>query len=123
MRPELITRRAEAERAMTASWREVLGVDNVGLDDNFFDLGGNSLRAIQLYARLRDVVGVELAIVDLFKHPSIRCLVDAIYPGSAMYRAEASPMSLDSVQERVIKQRQALSQRRPGVVRRITDDA
>ena len=114
MRPELVTRRAEVERVMTASWREVLGVENVGLDDNFFDLGGNSLGAIQLYAMLRGVLGVEFAIIDLFKHPSIRSLVDAIYPGDAIYPAEAPPMALQAVQERVIKQRQALGQRRPG---------
>jgi mycobactin peptide synthetase MbtE len=123
MRPELVTRRAEVERTMTANWREVLGVERVGLDDNFFDLGGNSLQAIQLYAMLRGALGVELAVLDLFKHPSIRSLVDAIYPGDAIDPPEASPMALQAVQERVIKQRQALGQRRPGVVRMITDHA
>ena len=117
MRSELTTRRSEAERAMAAGWREVLGVHSVGLDDNFFDLGGNSLRALQLYAKLRDVLGVELSIVDLFKHPSIRSLIDAIFP------AEAAAMPLRSVQERATKQRQAMSQRPPGVLRRITDHA
>jgi acyl carrier protein len=109
---ELTLRRAEAERVIAAHFREVLAVASVGLDDNFFDLGGNSLMAIQLYAKLREVLGVEFSIVDLFKHPSIRSLVDGIFP------TEASSVSETSIQERVIRQRQALSETRDAVVRR-----
>jgi acyl carrier protein len=117
MTAELASRRAEVEPVMAAHWREVLAVPSVGLDDNFFDLGGNSLMAIQLCAKLREVLDVEFSIVDLFKHPSIRALVDAIFP------TEASPISGTSIEERVIKQRQALSQTRGAVVRRIIGHA
>jgi acyl carrier protein len=117
VRSDLATNRADAERAVAAGWREVLGVESVGLDDNFFDLGGNSLRAVELYAKLRDVLSVDLSVVDLFKYPTIRSLIDATFP------AEAPPASLQPIQERATKQRHALNQRRPAVFRRISDHA
>ncbi|MFI8517800.1 amino acid adenylation domain-containing protein [Streptomyces sp. NPDC085481] len=57
----------EAERALAALFREVLRVDRVGADDSFFDLGGNSLLATRLVARVRAELAVELPIRTVFE--------------------------------------------------------
>jgi amino acid adenylation domain-containing protein len=62
------------ERTLAGVWRDVLGVGAVGRDDNFFDLGGNSLRLVQVQSRLQLALGRELTIVDLFRYPTIRAL-------------------------------------------------
>jgi len=62
------------ERTLAGVWRDVLGVGAVGRDDNFFDLGGNSLRLVQVQSRLQLALGRELSIVDLFRYPTIRAL-------------------------------------------------
>jgi len=56
---------------LTAIWRELLGVDEVRPDDDFFDLGGDSLRSAELVQRLRDRFGVELPPAALFDNPTI----------------------------------------------------
>ncbi len=52
-------------------WADLLGVDKVGIDDNFFDLGGNSLLSIQCVAQLEGH-GLKLPIVKLYQHPTIK---------------------------------------------------
>jgi len=64
----------DIEKTIADVWKEALDTDRVGLDDNFFDLGGNSLRIIQVHMKLRDRVMKELALVDLFRFPTIRAL-------------------------------------------------
>jgi amino acid adenylation domain-containing protein len=65
---------AEWECAVAAIWCEVLGVDRVGRDDNFFDLGGHSLLLARVQARLAETRGIELPLVDLFRHPTVSSL-------------------------------------------------
>jgi acyl carrier protein len=64
----------EAEHAIAAIVREVLGRERVGVEENFFDLGGNSLLLVQVHARLEEAFGVEIAVVELFNHPTVRAL-------------------------------------------------
>ncbi|WP_239083463.1 phosphopantetheine-binding protein, partial [Asanoa ishikariensis] len=61
-----------AEQTVAAVWCEVLGVAEVGADDNFFDIGGQSLLAIGLAARLRRRLGRPVPLVAVFKHPVLR---------------------------------------------------
>ncbi len=61
------------EATLAAIWAEVLGRGNIGAEDNFFDLGGDSIKAIQIMARLHRL-DLRLAIRDFFAHPSIRAL-------------------------------------------------
>ena len=56
----------ETEMALAAIWRELLKLDRVGRQDNFFALGGHSLLAVRMITRVQQTLGVEVAIRDLF---------------------------------------------------------
>jgi amino acid adenylation domain-containing protein len=82
LRPELeavyVAPSTEVEQRIAAVWREVLGVAQVGIHDNFFHLGGHSLTALQVIARLRRVFRVELSLRRLFEAPTVAELAQAI---------------------------------------------
>ncbi|WP_044358217.1 phosphopantetheine-binding protein, partial [Paenibacillus sp. E194] len=63
-----------AEELVSAVWCQLLGVERIGIYDSFFDLGGHSLLAAQAVSRLREVFGVEVAVRDLFQHPTLESL-------------------------------------------------
>ncbi|MCR8643269.1 amino acid adenylation domain-containing protein [Paenibacillus sp. N1-5-1-14] len=69
---QYIAPRNEWEQALATIWSEVLGVLPIGIDDNFFDLGGHSMRTIQIRSRIKQQLGIELALKDLFDHQTIR---------------------------------------------------
>jgi amino acid adenylation domain-containing protein len=62
----------DLEREIAVVWREVLGRAAVGVEDNFFDLGGHSLLLVRLHARLQQVLQREIPLLDLFAHPTVR---------------------------------------------------
>lgn len=64
--------RSEAERRISRIWLDLLQVNDVGLDDNFFDLGGHSLLIVRMTARLKETFGKDISVVDLFQHPTVR---------------------------------------------------
>jgi amino acid adenylation domain-containing protein len=70
--------RTPAELAVAAIWREVLGIAEVGAEDDFFLLGGHSLAATRVLSRLRQELGVELALSDLFEHAVLADLAAAV---------------------------------------------
>ncbi|WP_027170194.1 hybrid non-ribosomal peptide synthetase/type I polyketide synthase [Mesorhizobium sp. WSM3224] len=55
-------------------WKDVLNLDRVDVDDNFFDVGGHSLAVVQVQARIHDRLGIDCKILDLFEHTTIRRL-------------------------------------------------
>ncbi|MFH8336566.1 non-ribosomal peptide synthase/polyketide synthase [Streptomyces sp. AM6-12] len=68
--------RTDAERLLAGIWAELLGVERVGADDNFFMLGGDSILSIQVVSRAR-AAGLTLTPRDLFKHPTVAGLAAA----------------------------------------------
>jgi amino acid adenylation domain-containing protein len=65
------------EAALCEAWGAVLKVERVGVDDNYFDIGGDSIRSIAIVAHARKQ-GIELALVDIFKHLTVRSLAQAL---------------------------------------------
>jgi len=61
------------EKAIAETWSDVLGIKEVGIDDGFFELGGDSMRALQIVARLRER-GVQITLEELFRRQTIRDL-------------------------------------------------
>ena len=70
--------RTEVEEVLCGIWAEVLGLERVGIHDNFFDLGGHSLLATQVIARVRDVFQTELPLQRIFERPTVAGLVAAL---------------------------------------------
>ncbi|MFI0479414.1 non-ribosomal peptide synthase/polyketide synthase [Actinomadura sp. 9N215] len=87
-RPELgtayVAPSTATEELLAGVWAELLGLERVGVADNFFALGGHSLLATQVMSRVREVLGVEVALAALFDAPSVRGLagvIDGAGPG------------------------------------------
>lgn len=70
-RAERTAPRNAIEREIARVWEEVLGVDQAGTDESFFDVGGHSLLATKVVLRLRKALGVELPVHSLFESPTI----------------------------------------------------
>jgi amino acid adenylation domain-containing protein len=70
--------RTAAEAAVTDVWKDVLGVDRIGLDTSFFDLGGHSLLATQVVSRLREMYAVEVPVKTFFEAGTVRGVARAI---------------------------------------------
>ena len=70
----------ELERKIAGVWQQVLGIDQIGIKDNFFDLGGNSLVGLQVIAELRKALEVELTPIVLYEAPTIEAQVRYLSP-------------------------------------------
>jgi amino acid adenylation domain-containing protein len=90
-RPDLgapaVPPRTPVERALADIWADVLGLDVVGVDDEFLDLGGDSLRAAQIAARARERFAVALSPTELFAAPTVAAMAVAVVQA----RLDATP--------------------------------
>ncbi|WP_282692101.1 non-ribosomal peptide synthetase [Streptomyces sp. CC208A] len=92
--------RTAEERTMAAIWAEVLGVERVGVTDDFFDLGGDSILSIQVVFKSRRA-GLQVSSSDLFRHPTVERLVAAAGRDrrvAATQDAEAGEVPLTPIQ-------------------------
>jgi acyl carrier protein len=64
----------ELERTLTQLWKRILKVPNVGLEDNFFDLGGDSLLLVAVHSNLQKILQTQIPLTDLFEFATIRKL-------------------------------------------------
>ena len=97
---------SELEQAIAAIWQEVLGLDQVSVNDNFFDLGGNSVGMIQVHGRLVRALGRDLPITQVFRYSTIGSLAAAIADESG------SAAAVESAREAAAKQREAAERQR-----------
>ncbi|MDZ7286762.1 MAG: amino acid adenylation domain-containing protein [candidate division KSB1 bacterium] len=104
--------RNEAERTLAELWQNVLHVPAVGVNDNFFEMGGHSLNLIQLQLKIKEVFGREVSVVDLFRFPTITALA-----GHLSQAREEQP-TLQKTGERAARQREALERQRQQAQRR-----
>ncbi|MFJ7149032.1 amino acid adenylation domain-containing protein [Streptomyces sp. NPDC100445] len=118
------------ENRLTGLWCEVLGRDRVGRDENFFDLGGNSLLLVAAQNAVNQAFGCDLPIVDLFAHPTVRDLARHLSDRTGPQAADtptahtptahtpaptgpgaSGPSGLDRAKERAQRQRAARARR------------
>ncbi len=108
-RPELesvfVAPEGGVEKTLAEIWRAVLGVERVGIHDNFFDLGGHSLLLTKVHSQLQAALGREVAMIDLFRYSTISTLAKYLSNG------READMSEDSA-DRAERQRVALEQQR-----------
>ena len=78
---EFVLPRTELEQTIAAAWKAALGIEQVGVYDNFFDLGGHSLRMIQIHQKLRAELSVDIELLHLFQFPTIDSLVRFLNAG------------------------------------------
>ena len=104
------------EKAIAGIWQEFLHLEKIGINDNFFDLGGHSLLLTQVHSRLSEMYmdKKELTIVDLFRFPTIYTLARHIEEKEKQNQSEEK---YQKIQDRAAKQRQAFS-RKPSFSRR-----
>ncbi|MFC4015626.1 SDR family NAD(P)-dependent oxidoreductase [Nonomuraea purpurea] len=69
---------ASVRERLAALWTEVLGHQGIDADSDFFELGGNSLTAVELMSRIRDEFGVQMSIVAMFDHPTVGALAESL---------------------------------------------
>jgi natural product biosynthesis luciferase-like monooxygenase protein len=100
----------EIERELTAIWKDVLHLPQVGVTQNFFDLGGHSLLVVQVLSRIRSGFGKEIPIADIFRFPTIRAL--ARHLGNEAEIAQAPALG-KSVERGAARREMRLGRQRP----------
>ena len=81
------------QRVLSGQWQELLGLDRVGLHDDFFDLGGHSLIATQAISRLRAELETDVTLTELFQHPTVARLAELIENRSWTRAMDQPPQS------------------------------
>lgn len=95
--------RDETEEYVAGMWRDLLGIDEIGVRDSFFELGGQSLLAMQLVGRLRDAHGIELPLGEIFQEATVATIAQLIRtageapPTGAPEPAEAADVEVGEV--------------------------
>lgn len=109
------------ETTVASIWMEVLGIDEVSRNANFFDIGGNSIRMAQVHCKLRMVESFDtsrLTVTDMFQYPTINSLAQhfqqiALKQGSYAHASQLP--AFDIINDRVCKQREAMARRKKSV--------
>lgn len=99
---------SELERTIAGIWQELFGMEQISADNNFFELGGHSLIMVRVHSRLREALHREIALIDLFRYPTISSL--AKFLGGE--QEEDGSTSAQQITERAGRQRAAASRQR-----------
>jgi amino acid adenylation domain-containing protein len=98
------------EKIILAIWQELLQRENIGVNDNFFDVGGHSLLLAQVQEKLEQSFAINIAITDLFKYPSISSLAN--YLSQQENDLLATKNNTEAINDRIDKQKAALARRK-----------
>jgi len=96
------------EIALADIWREVLGLPQPGLEDNFFDLGGHSLLIARIRLRLREKLRRDLPIVDFFAYPTIRSMAQRLEQGVSDVTSSDSDRRAEQHKQYLLRRRHDL---------------
>jgi amino acid adenylation domain-containing protein len=109
---EQVAPQTEVEKVIRRIWEEVLGVERVGVRENFFDLGGHSLLMVQVHGRLQETYGEGLSMTELFKYPTVSALAEHL--SSKKIEEQTEPQTIEvseKLSEGKDRMRQRLEQR------------
>jgi FkbM family methyltransferase len=98
--------RTEAEQIVSEIWRDVLHVEQVGVNDNFFDLGGNSLLLVKVHSKLQEAFSKKISMVEMFRRATVLSLSSYLVGG------ENGKSALKQTQTRAQKQTTAINTQR-----------
>jgi natural product biosynthesis luciferase-like monooxygenase protein len=98
---KLVSPRDEVEGAISAIWKRVLRIPELGIDDNFFDLGGHSLLMVRTHREVEDEFQITIPLVKLLEHPTVRAL-------AAYIRGSVQNDSSGELEERANKRMRAM---------------
>ena len=104
--------RGEMEGRIAGVWSEVLGRGAVGVNDNFFEIGGHSLLLVRLHERLRAALEIDVTLVDLFQFPTVAALSARIEQQAKAARGEPAQETAGAGRDRGSARRQALIRKR-----------
>ncbi len=93
----------QLQNAIAQVWRDVLGLEEVGVHDNFFDVGGHSLLLVKLRAKLEKVLPGPVSVIDLFKNPTIAALSERFSGEPAEARSNASVRARADLQRKALR--------------------
>jgi acyl carrier protein len=109
-RPEVdtvyVAPHTEIERTIASIWQDALGLERVGLQDNFFDLGGRSLLLVRVHSKLREVLDKDISMIDLFRNPTISSLAKYLNGD------RGAPAGFQQTHDRAAKQKEAVGRLR-----------
>jgi len=110
-----IAPRSGMEREIASIWQQLLKVEKVGVNDNFFGLGGHSLLLVHAQSKVTEVLKMKVSMVDMFRYPTISALAEHLsQQGSAMAAAAAPGRNqAESRIEALNRQRQLRQKTRP----------
>ncbi len=118
--------RTEVESFVAELWRESLGLDQVGIHDNFFDLGGHSLLLVRIHEQLEEALGRELPRMVLFRNPTIASLGEHLAhegaePSAVREQAAEARRTADDARHRRAEDRRARARRQARRRRQLRD--
>jgi natural product biosynthesis luciferase-like monooxygenase protein len=103
---EYIAPRNKLEQVIAGVWQQALKLDHVGVNDNFFDLGGHSLLMAQVHSQLRELLQRDLPLIKLLEHPTISAL------GKYLSHERGEQPSFQQSQDRAKKQKESREHQR-----------
>lgn len=83
------------EQQITDIWKKLLGISHIGLDEHFFDIGGNSLKLIQMQAELQSLLNREIPVVELFRHTTVSMLLEYLERDNGLNGLNGMPAAED----------------------------
>ncbi len=96
---------SDLEKIIVEVWCETLVIDQVGIDDRFFDVGGHSLLVVRLHRALKEKIEQHIVITDLYRFPTIRSFTEFL-------NSDDDSITLKKGSERAEKRREARGRRR-----------
>ncbi len=122
LQPKFVAPRNAAEQALVDMWQSLLGVEGIGVNDSFFELGGDSIRAMKFINELQEQIKQSVYVVAIFTAPSVAQFIEYLrthYPGAeealgSTKQSGAGTEDEESVEESVLMQARSVLEKSAG---------